>query len=111
MSQTLLRPPDNDLAEFIINRFHLHTILERLPSGQVLARMLLLIVMTMLLLGDVDTTNDYSVWLTLPYMVLLLHIINLVLGVYIGFFERPTEVIFKNNKNWMINDTRDLEVF
>jgi len=111
MQQALLLPPESEIAELIQNRFHLQSILEKLPNLEVFARICLLVVMLVLLLRDLDVTTDYTIWLTLPYMVLILHIFNLLIGIYMGFKIKPTEVLFKYNKTWLINNSADLEQF
>lgn len=112
MQQVLLLPPENETAEQIQNRYRLLSmILEKLPNFQVFVRLCLFILMAVLLLRDLDVQEDQTVWLTLPYILLLLHMFNLGLGAYMGFKLKNTEVLFRNNKHYLINSSADLEMF
>lgn len=67
--------------------------------------------MSVLMIRDINLLEDYQVWFTLPYILLVIHWMNLGLGVYMGFKLPPTEVMFRNNKHFLINSSHDLHQF
>lgn len=111
MQAALLPAPQSEAVDRFLNRYHyVAAIVERLPSFPVFVRIALFIVVLTLSVGALEVNgDDHTVWLTLPYLLLILHMFNLVLGIFMGFTVRATQLYARNNQVWLVNETHDLE--